>query len=333
MNDITQFQGDYFSGFKMLRLLGQGGNGVVYQAHQLAIGRVTACKILYPEFANDPVYTNNFVREARLAARMEHPNIIQALDVGCDENLYYFEMEYVPGCSLEKVRTDNPEKITLLFLLNISIALADALDYAWQKFHIFHGDIKPDNLMLRNSDSMLKLADLGLAKIVGTDDLTGEIMATPLYAAPEVITADAANIGIKSDIYSFGIMLYELVSGDAPFKGNIDTVLQKHLDEIPPPLASIAPDIDRTFTATVDRMISKAPDKRPQDWAEIKKNFQLIKERIQNTPACRKPLHKPASYLRKKKNALPFKQIAGTVSAIVTLLILALLLFFIFREI
>ena len=81
MNDIKQLQGDYFGGFKMLRLLGQGGNGVVYQAHQLAVGRVTACKILYPEFVSDPVYINNFVREARLAARLEHPNIIQALDV------------------------------------------------------------------------------------------------------------------------------------------------------------------------------------------------------------------------------------------------------------
>ena len=333
MNDITQLQGNYFSGFKMLRLLGQGGNGVVYQAHQLAVGRVTACKILYPEFVSDPVYINNFVREARLAARLEHPHIIQALDVGCDEDLYYFEMEYVPGVSLEKLRTRNPEKLTLLFLLNVAIALADALDYAWQKFRIFHGDVKPDNLMLRNGDGMLKLADLGLAKIVGTDDLASDIMATPLYAAPEVITADAANIGIRSDIYSFGIMLYELVSGNAPFKGNVETVLQKHLEVIPPPLASIAPDIDRTFASIVDKMISKSPADRPQDWAEIKKSFQLIKERVQNTPACRKPLHKPVASLRKQKKKIPFKQIAGTVSAVAVLLVLALLLFFIFREI
>lgn len=285
MSDITQLQGDIVAGFKMLRLLGRGGNGAVYLARQLSVDKIAACKILFPHLVSDPVYIKNFVHEARLAARLEHPNIIQALDVGCDGNLSYFIMEYVPGKSLEKIRTSEPERITLPFLLDISISLAGALDHAWKKFHIFHGDIKPDNLLIRDGDDVLKLADLGLAKIVGKDDLATDIMATPLYASPEVILADGANIGIKSDIYSFGIMLYELLSGKAPFRGNMESVLRQHVDTEPLPLEKARPDLDRELAGFINRMISKTPADRPHDWDEIKYVLQQIRAR---TPDSKK---------------------------------------------
>ena len=317
MSDITQLQGDIVAGFKMLRLLGRGGNGAVYLARQLSVDKIAACKILFPHLVSDPVYIKNFVHEARLAARLEHPNIIQALDVGCDGNLSYFIMEYVPGKSLEKIRTDEPERITLPFLLDISISLAGALDHAWKKFHIFHGDIKPDNLLIRDGDGVLKLADLGLAKIVGKDDLATDIMATPLYASPEVILADGANIGIKSDIYSFGIMLYELLAGKAPFRGNVESVLRQHVDKEPLPLEKARPDLDRELAAFINRMISKAPADRPHDWEEIKNVLQQIRVR---TPDGGKNLRRS-----------PGKQFFSLVLSIVFLLLAAGIAFAVFK--
>ena len=314
----------------MLRPLGQGGNGVVYLARQLAVDRIVACKILHPHQADDPVYVRNFVHEARLAARLEHPNIIQSLDVGCRDGVYYLMMEYVPGVSLEKIRTAAPERITLSFLLNISISLAEALDHAWRTCHIFHGDIKPDNLMIRDPDGVLKLADLGLAKIVGTDDLATDIMATPLYAAPEVITADAGNIGIKSDIYSSGIMLYELLAGKAPFSGNIESVLRQHLEEIPPPLGKINPAVDRTFAALVDKMISKSPADRPRDWAVIREELLEIRKRISRDPGAGRPLRRLPEKEEMKKN-LNFKHFISILFSLLLLLLAGAVAFVLFK--
>ena len=118
MTVITNLQGEIIASFKLLRLLGRGGNGVVYLARQLTFDRITACKILRPELVDDPVYIKNFVHEARLAAQLEHPHIIQALDVGCCDGLYYLIMEYVPGISLEKIRTERPQTPEVLEFLD-----------------------------------------------------------------------------------------------------------------------------------------------------------------------------------------------------------------------
>lgn len=268
--EYDQLQGTIIGGYKLLRVLGSGGNGVVYLARQLAVDRIAACKILHPDLAENPVYIRNFIREARTAASLEHPHVIQALDVGGSDGLYYFAMEYVPGVSLEKIRTTAPERITLPFLLDISISLADALDFAWSRFHIIHGDIKPDNLMIRDRDNVLKLADLGLAHVAGSDDGSGEIMATPLYAAPEVIMGGQLSTGVRSDIYSFGIMLYELLAGKAPFRGSMDDVLRQHVEVDPEPLFAVNPGVDEKLAELVGSMICKAPADRPADWKTVK---------------------------------------------------------------
>ena len=283
MKDLEHLQGRIVGGFKLLDLLGNGGNGVVYLARQLTMDRIAACKILHADLADNPVYIRNFVREARMAARLDHPNIIQALDVGRSEGVYYFAMEYVDGISLEKIRTGNPERITLPFLLDVGICLADALDYAWKNFHVIHGDIKPDNLMIRKGDNVLKLADLGLAKVAGTDDPGAEIMATPLYAAPEIIMGNTANVGVKSDIYSFGIMLYELISGAAPFRGSMESVLRQHVEVIPPPLENASPGLDPELGRFIGAMIAKAPVDRPADWGEIKEVLSGIRGRFRES--------------------------------------------------
>ena len=260
--------GREISNCQLLRVLGEGSTGVVYLAKQKLLDREVACKILLPELASSPEYLSRFLQEARLVARLDHPNIVQALDAGStSDGFSYFIMEYVPGKSLEDIRVSAPERLTPDFLLDTFIALADALDYAWRSHGITHGDIKPGNLLIRDGDNMLKLADLGLAKIAGA--ASGEdVMATPLYVAPEVIWG--TDSGPAADIYSFGVMCYELLAGKPPFDGDIDEVIEQHKFSIPQPLFVANPDIDRELSDFVASMLEKEPSNRPADWGVVR---------------------------------------------------------------
>ena len=238
------------------------------ETKQKLLDREVACKILLPELASSPEYLSRFLQEARLVARLDHPNIVQALDAGStSDGFSYFIMEYVPGKSLEDIRVSEPERLTPDFLLGIFTALADALDYAWKSHGITHGDIKPGNLLIRDGDNMLKLADLGLAKIGGA--ASGEdVMATPLYVAPEVIWG--TDSGPAADIYSFGVMCYELLAGKPPFDGDIDEVIEHHKFSVPQPLFVANPDIDRELSDFIASMLEKEPSQRPADWGQIR---------------------------------------------------------------
>ncbi len=282
--DFANLVGTEVCGYELISELGHGNMGVVYLARQTSLDRPVAFKLLLPEYSDDVQYSMNFIREARTAAQLDHPNIVHALDAGkTPDGTSYFVMEYVKGRSLEDIRSENPEEITLDFLLGVAISLASALHYAWEGFHMTHRDIKPGNLLIRDSDKALKLADLGLANIQGTQSEEGEVMATPMYAAPEVIEQTGADVGVRSDIYSFGIMLYELISGAAPFHGEIEEVLRCHLEEVPPPLQESNPDADPELAALVDKMIAKDPYDRPADWLAISRTLSRIRDRINGT--------------------------------------------------
>lgn len=273
-------QGETVAGFHIIRELGRGNNGVVYLARQIALDRQVALKILLPELAaEDPTYIRNFLHEARLAARLDHPNIVQALDAGeTPAGLYFFAMEFVDGKSLEDIRQQQPELISLRFLLEVSLQLADAMDYAWRSHKMTHGDIKPGNLLIRSSDGAVKLADLGLARVSGAAG-NDEIMATPMYAAPEVIMGQNDKIGPCTDIYSFGVMFYELAAGTAPFHGNTEEMLRQHLEDEPTPLILSNPDIDPDISKFVARMLRKDPADRVSDWQEVRNFLESVRNK------------------------------------------------------
>jgi len=262
------------AGFELLKEVGRGTSGVVFLARQIQLDREVAIKLLMPEVAANPVYVNNFFREARTAAKLNHSNVVRALDVGIDNGLCFFAMEYVKGRSLESIRIKSPELLTLRFIISIMIQLADAMDYAWSKFHLTHGDIKPENLLIRTEDNCLKLADLGLAKVSGTVE-GGEIMATPLYVSPEIVTGKG-EAGPQSDIYTAGAMLYELLAGVPPFDGDVDEVVRQHVYSEPRPLIEVNPDINRELSDFIGRMLEKSPDKRPSGWGEVKEFLQRL---------------------------------------------------------
>lgn len=287
------------AGFELLKEIGRGTSGVVYLARQIQLERDVAIKLLMPEVAANPVYVNNFFREARTAAKLNHPNVVRALDVGTDNGICFFAMEYVNGRSLETIRIKSPELLTPRFLISMMCQLADAMDYAWNKFHLTHGDIKPENLLIRTEDNCLKLADLGLARVSGTED-GGDIMATPLYVSPEIVSG-RGECGPRSDIYTAGAMLYELLAGMPPFDGTVEEVVHQHVFSTPRPLIEVNPDINRELSDYIGKMLEKSPENRPSGWSEVKAFLRKIEVFYDSRKKSTTVLHDSGAPHRQKK--------------------------------
>lgn len=269
MNELAP--GTILGDYSVVRLLGQGGMGAVYLARQLSLDRNVALKFLPVELYGNPDYLERFVREARAAARLNHPNIIQVYDSGECDGLYFFVMEYAEGKDLaDVVGLMGPmEEGQALQLIGQA---AKALAYAHQ-MGIVHRDIKPENLLLTNN-GILKVADLGLAKWKSSPtDLTltseGRIMGSPYYISPEQIKA-SKNIDGQTDIYSLGMTLYFLLTGRPPFSGDSEAeVMAQHLAENPPPIIEFNPKISRFTRDLVDHMTAKERKNRIQDMATV----------------------------------------------------------------
>ncbi len=259
-----------FGNYRLINPIGEGELGVVHLAQNQDDGTYAACKILRPELAGTGSAVQQFIYEAKIAAKLTHPNVIRAITAGASYGYYYFIMEYVDGCSLEKLRLDYPETLSPYFLCSRFAELADALDYAWRNHLLAHGDIKPENILITSQDKKLKLADLGLAKVaINTTYHSDEIMGTPLYLAPELANGTISKPTVKSDIYSFGIMFYELVCGEAPFSGTVEELLWSHVNDTPAKVLERNPDVPAKLANFIDSLIAKDPAARPEDWRTI----------------------------------------------------------------
>lgn len=253
--------------FVLREELGRGGMGVVFLAHQVSLDRDAAVKILHEQFAVDERYIANFIREARAAAHLNHPGIVQAYAVGEDEGLHYFAMEYVGGSTLKEVLMHSGRMVPERALEIVRI-VAEALDFGWTNQHLVHRDIKPDNIMLTTTGT-IKLADLGLARW-GADngETTGEVHGTPQYISPEQLLGQSAAIG--ADIYSLGATLYHMLSGQFPYQGDTAVAIaEKHLFEPLTPLGKVAPGVPPELCQVVEVMMAKRPGHRYRDTAEL----------------------------------------------------------------
>jgi len=225
-------------GYQMIQKLGKGSMGVVYKAKQMSVDRVVAIKILLDPLAQNKEFIKRFEREAMIAAKLSHNNVVNAIDAGQIDGHYYFVMEYVEGPTIKDYLDKNktfPEKEAM----RITLAIAEALKHASQR-GLIHRDIKPENVIL-TKDGEVKLADLGLARL--TDDEkwglseAGMAIGTPYYISPEQVRGQT-NIDIRADIYSLGATLYHMVTGVVPYGGETPTeVMRKHVD----PNVSIVP--------------------------------------------------------------------------------------------
>jgi eukaryotic-like serine/threonine-protein kinase len=248
--------------------LGRGGMGVVYKAHEESLNRFVAIKVLGAHLAEDATFVARFMREARAAAALSHPNIIQIFFIGEDEGRHYFVMEYVSGKSLlamvrEEGRIDNPRASQ--YMLQAANGLAAAHDK-----NLLHRDIKPANLMV-DERGLLKIADFGLAlpqDAATRLTATGMLMGTPGYLSPEQCRGEAVDR--RTDIYSLGVTFFELLSGRTPFHADSPlALLRLILEQEPPDIASLSRTVDPETSRIVHRMIAKDPARRYQDCHEL----------------------------------------------------------------
>lgn len=254
--------------FIIQRLLGQGGMGAVYLSHQISLDRPAALKILAESYTNNAEFVTNFIKEARSAAALNHPHIVQAYAVGEYDKMLYFAMENVDGETMKTV-LEREGRIPIDYALYVIQQIAEALDYAWNEARLIHCDIKPDNIML-TSTGRAKLADLGLARVTGDmDDLDAdEVLGTPQYISPEALTG--APLDTRSDIYSLGATFYHFITGRFPFDGSTPAeIANKHLTEPLIPPASLDSSIPENISRIILKMMAKNPIMRYQTAAEL----------------------------------------------------------------
>jgi serine/threonine protein kinase len=256
--------------YEILSFLGKGGMGTVYKAMDRSLQRTVAIKELAPQIAQRAELVQRFLREARLVAKLNHPNICDIYYLGMDQEKRapFYAMEYVDGQSMEELMKRKgliPAKEASSLILQT----AQALNAAWKE-KILHRDIKPANLMITRN-GVIKVTDFGLAKLLEEDQgLTKDniIMGTPIYMSPEA--ARGEKVDFRSDQYSLGVTFYHLLSGQPPFNGPTTmSVLQKHLFEPPPPLASLCKGIDENTVTVVSKMMEKNADDRFQNYDEL----------------------------------------------------------------
>ena len=262
-------------GYEILAKIGEGGRGTVYRARQLSLDRLVAVKILSPELASDAEYTAKFLEEARAAGKLSHPNIVQAIEAGVHNGIWYFVMELVESGSLHE-RLANVGRFSEAETLDVAQQMAQALDFAWRRAHLIHRDIKPANILLTN-DGRAKLADLGLAQRHGAPaDKSGFTEGTPQYCAPEQCRGQP-NLDIRTDLYALGGTLYHLLCGRPPFDGdNPAVVMGKQISQPPPPPRSLNPQISPALEAVILKLLAKDPAHRFQSPAELSKEVERL---------------------------------------------------------
>ncbi len=271
----NQLIGKTISHFKILKKLGQGSMGIVYKAQDLKLKRTVALKFLPIYLADDKQARLRFIREAQVTASLQHPNIAITYDFIEFENEKIIVMEYLEGKTLaEKIRR---RQSNLKQILEWSINIAEGLAAAHTK-GIIHRDIKPANIMI-TKDGGTKITDFGIAKLRGTPSLTppGERIGTLDYAAPELVMGDKGDY--RSDIFSFGVVLYELLTGQRPFFGEHDAaVVYAIVNEIPIPVTKICKDIPPDFERLVMKMLDKNREKRYQSCDDLLLELKQLKQ-------------------------------------------------------
>jgi serine/threonine-protein kinase len=262
--------------YELLDELGRGAMGIVYRAKDIELDEVVALKILPDNLSNNPEAVRRFKIEARSARRLAHPNIVRIHDIGEELGRKYISMEYIEGTDLKKIIRKH-KKLDDSTVVKFAQQIADALGYA-HSMGIVHRDIKPANIMITN-DNRVKVADYGIAKMVESTDATvaGAVIGTPLYMAPEQVKGDP--IDHRVDIYSFGVLMYELLNGKPPFfEGDL---AYQHIHKEPAPLEGV----DEELAAVVMKCLEKDCTKRYESGRDIHAALSNISRKFGSTTA------------------------------------------------
>ncbi|MFO1315008.1 MAG: protein kinase [Burkholderiales bacterium] len=264
---------DRLGRYQIREIIGEGAMACVYKAYDPEINRPLAIKLLKAQLRLDGEYRNRFLREAKGAGVLSHPNIVTVFDVGEDQGHPYIAMELVEGQTLaEELKARKP--LTTKDIVEIGIQLTRALDYAHKK-GIVHRDVKPGNIMRLTDTNTIKVADFGICRIDGSDsaDATqqtqvGNVLGTPHYMSPEQVVGE--KVDSRSDLFSAGVVLYQLLTGHLPFEGDtLISVAYKITKTDPPSLDKVRGDLPLSLRRIIERALKKQPDKRFQSGEEF----------------------------------------------------------------
>lgn len=268
------------------KVIGSGGMGSVYAGKHTGLGRSVAIKVMNSDIVTDKTAEARFIREAKTAAKLDHPNAVTIHDFGTIESGGAFiVMEYINGQTLRKyLATNGP--LSLEQTLEWFIPICEVIETAHQR-GIIHRDLKPENIMLKTvgNDVIIKVVDFGLAKLTGGDDVsqkltkTGEFMGTPQYMAPEVYDGETADN--RADIYALGIILYEMLTGKVPFSGSVQNIISGHLFKEPAPITSIKSDLPQELDEVLKLALEKKRDERIPNAMSLANAFKKVTQ--QNT--------------------------------------------------
>lgn len=271
--------GQKIPGYKILGKLGAGAMATVFKAKQLSLDRTVAVKVLPRKFSSNQQFIERFYAEGRAAAQLNHPNIVQAFDVGKAGDYHFFVMEFVDGRTVYDDIVKH-KRYTEAEAIDIVIQTAEALLHAHER-GLIHRDVKPKNIMI-NQDGVAKLADMGLARAVTDKEAAeaeaGKAFGTPYYISPEQIRGEK-NIGPPADIYSLGATLYHMVTGNVPFDGkNPSAVMHKHLksDLVPPD--HVNPRLSAGVSEVIEMMMAKDPKRRYQNSKDLLVDLRALRK-------------------------------------------------------
>jgi serine/threonine protein kinase len=253
--------GDVIAGrYELVELIGRGGMSSVWKAHDRLLDRTIAIKLLHEQFTQDEEYVERFRREARSVAQLSHPNIVTVIDRGEDEGRQYIVFEYVEGENLKQlIERSGPLPVRDALLLTLQ--MARALGFAHER-GLIHRDVKPQNVLL-NEDGQPKMTDFGIARSVDVEGVTvtGTVLGTSEYIAPE--QARGQRVDALTDVYSLGVLLYELLAGRVPFQGeSFVAIALRHVNEPAPSVLELRPDCPPRVGLAVERAMAKRPEQR-----------------------------------------------------------------------
>ena len=258
--------GTTISHYRIIEKLGEGGMGIVYKAQDLRLERFVALKFLPPDVSDTPDAKHRFTTEARAASALNHPNVATVYDIGEADNRSFIAMELVEGETLKA--SLRAERLSIEQVKSLALQIAEGLQAAHSK-GIVHRDIKPDNLLLTR-DGQIKIMDFGVAKLGSGMGMTrtGTTVGTLAYMSPEQLVAD--DVDSRSDLWSFGVVLYEMLTGELPFRrGSEAAVIYEILNRDPTPLEVHRPDAPPTLRAVISQLLQKDPASRPASAAEV----------------------------------------------------------------
>ena len=261
--------------YELKKRLARGGMAEVFLAEDQLLGRPVAVKVLFPEFASDPNFVERFRREAQAAANLSHPNIVGVFDWGKERNTYYIVMEYVEGRTLSQlIRKEGP--LPAARVAEIADGIASALGFA-HKGNVVHRDMKSGNVIISDT-GQIKVADFGIATAISADpdtDLTqaGAVMGTANYFSPE--QAQGLTVDGRSDLYSLGVVMYEMLTGTPPFTGETSiSIAYKHVQEQPEPISAKRPGVPQALQAITAKLLNKNPERRYPSGGELQNDLQ-----------------------------------------------------------